>query len=98
MMSVRFKKQGGKACEGQAIGIMGSDVLISYQIENGEPRKRWLPRKRVLEVEGGDERLATLPRYRRVTCKTHDATYYTNCTTCGTTGATSIMPVTKESN
>lgn len=65
-LPVDFVKQGGKTIRGTAIGRKGKSLLISYQIESGEPRERWLTPGRVKELHGD---IDTLPRYRQVTCK-----------------------------
>lgn len=61
---VEFVKQGGKTITGTAIGRMGSKLLISYRIEDGSPRERFIPPKRYTLRDGTD--IDTLPKYKRV--------------------------------
>ena len=82
-MNVSFRKQGGNASNGQAIGRMGSQLLIRYRITNGEPRERWIPADRVYSEIDRDAWLA-LPRYRREACPgvLQDPASYSRCSIC----------------
>ena len=64
-MKVTFRKQGGKMIEGDAVGRMGSQLLIQYRIENGEPRERWIKSDRWQDLVGDFD---DLPRYHRTKC------------------------------
>lgn len=68
IIPVRIRKQGGKWTTGEAVGRMGTELLVQYQIEDGQQRERWFKKAR---WDAGDRRpdLERLPRWRRATCK-----------------------------
>lgn len=84
IVSVRFVAQGGKPKEGTAIARKGRALLISYQIQTGAPRERWIPGKRVLEIEGNVD---DLPRYRSRSCPAYELEtpieHPGDCSRCG---------------
>ena len=72
-MKIRFIKQGGHEIEGEAIGRLGSKLLIQYRITSGERRERWIPKARY--TLAGDSDLAdlvALPRFKNLKCKGGD--------------------------
>ncbi len=64
-----FIKQGGYEANGVIIGPQGTPakgkLLISYRIDDGQNRERWIPRKRVLEI-ANPELLTELPRWKTI--------------------------------
>jgi len=65
-IEVQFHKQGGKLAAGRVIGRMGSQALIAYAIESGEPRERWIKANRYELPEGRS--LDEVDRYARREC------------------------------
>lgn len=64
-MRVHFIKQGGNEAEGEAVGRKGSQLLIQYRINDGSPRERWIPKSRIVRLDGDIDKL---PKYRTRTC------------------------------
>ena len=60
------RTQGGAERRGTVTGRKGSQLLVTYTIQNGQSRERWFPKARWTDVDGD---LEAVPRYVSRTCK-----------------------------
>jgi len=71
--TISFRAQGNRQNQtGSVLGRMGKKILISYRIQSGEPRERWMSASRY-DLETLSVPFEDLPRYVAPVCKAQPA-------------------------